>query len=277
VTGGTFARFRLNTAGNLAPTGQSSDGEVEDYGVNITTVTPGTIQIVPNPEKPGENILNITGTAGIDTITVNQIRTYLLQVNVTMNGKTTGPYSVGNFRSIVVYAGAGNDTVTINIALPTLIHGEAGSDRLTGGGNYDEIYGDDGNDTLNGANGNDLLLGGAGSDTLIGGGGSDIMIGGTGIDKVSDSTGDNILIGGTTDMDNNHAALQAAIATWSSSDTFQARMARMGTLINAATVHDDNSRDTLDGGRSHTGHDWFLDYLAKDQILNFISTKDKKN
>ncbi len=33
--GGTFARFRLSTAGDLAPTGAAVDGEVEDYSVTI--------------------------------------------------------------------------------------------------------------------------------------------------------------------------------------------------------------------------------------------------
>ena len=35
TVGGTAARFRLSTAGNLAPTGSAADGEVEDYLVSI--------------------------------------------------------------------------------------------------------------------------------------------------------------------------------------------------------------------------------------------------
>lgn len=33
--GGTFARFRVSTAGGLSPSGQANDGEVEDYKVSI--------------------------------------------------------------------------------------------------------------------------------------------------------------------------------------------------------------------------------------------------
>jgi len=35
-TGTTFARFRISTAGGLAPTGMAADGEVEDYQVSIS-------------------------------------------------------------------------------------------------------------------------------------------------------------------------------------------------------------------------------------------------
>lgn len=40
VLGSTFARFRLSTAGGLAPTGAAVDGEVEDYAVTLQTAPP---------------------------------------------------------------------------------------------------------------------------------------------------------------------------------------------------------------------------------------------
>ena len=40
VDGDTYARFRLSTTGDLAPTGQADDGEVEDCQVTIVTPTP---------------------------------------------------------------------------------------------------------------------------------------------------------------------------------------------------------------------------------------------
>jgi hypothetical protein len=44
TTGGTSsARFRLSSAGNLAPTGQADDGEVEDYEVNLVATVPPAI------------------------------------------------------------------------------------------------------------------------------------------------------------------------------------------------------------------------------------------
>ncbi len=41
VSGATFARFRLSSAGGLAPTGPAADGEVEDYAVNLREVDQG--------------------------------------------------------------------------------------------------------------------------------------------------------------------------------------------------------------------------------------------
>ncbi|MCU7937108.1 MAG: IPTL-CTERM sorting domain-containing protein [Candidatus Thiodiazotropha sp. (ex Dulcina madagascariensis)] len=43
--GASFARFRISTAGGLAPTGASADGEVEDYQVTISAAPPPAQQI----------------------------------------------------------------------------------------------------------------------------------------------------------------------------------------------------------------------------------------
>lgn len=40
IVGNTFARFRISSAGGLAPTGAAFDGEVEDYAVTIFAATP---------------------------------------------------------------------------------------------------------------------------------------------------------------------------------------------------------------------------------------------
>jgi len=43
--GTTCARFRLSTAGGLAPTGPAIDGEVEDYQVTVTRLAPGDLDL----------------------------------------------------------------------------------------------------------------------------------------------------------------------------------------------------------------------------------------
>src|SRR5262249_50310159 len=60
---------------------------------------------------------------------------------------------------IVVNTGNFDDTVTIQVAIPSTLNGGPGNDTLVGGG---------GNDTLNGGAGNDSLFGRAGNDTLLG-------------------------------------------------------------------------------------------------------------
>lgn len=64
VPGQTFARFRLSTAGGLAPTGAAPDGEVEDYQVNVTATPPASIPPVTLSERPEDRASFTTGTSG---------------------------------------------------------------------------------------------------------------------------------------------------------------------------------------------------------------------
>jgi uncharacterized repeat protein (TIGR01451 family) len=291
--GPSFARFRFSSAGGLGPNGPASDGEVEDYAVGIDSVDPGSIGVIPDPENPGFNMLSINGTAGNDTISVKQLRTHKLLVEVTMNRKRFGTFSMASFRRVVAYAAAGNDSVEVGPALSSSLRGEAGNDRLISAGGFDDLFGgpgndtlngnggndrlfgEDGNDSLNGGTGNDLMLGGTGRDTLIGGKHNDVMIGGFGVDSLKGDQGDDIVIGGTTDHDSNRVALDQIMAIWSNSkDSFGTRIFKLSGLLNDETVDDDGSRDRLEGG---TQRDWYLDYLLADTIVGFNSSQDRKN
>jgi uncharacterized repeat protein (TIGR01451 family) len=293
VTGTSYARFRLSSAGGLGPTGPAADGEVEDYATNIIVVAPGTIGILPDPENPGQNMLSIVGTAANETIAVNQLRTHKLLVQVTQNNRGRGQFSMDDFRRIVVFAGAGNDTVSIGLDRPASLHGEAGNDKLSGGGGFDLLFGGSGNDnlsggagddylfgeegadSLSGGDGNDVLLGGAGTDAQAGGKGHDLLIGGLGVDSLAGNLGDDILIGGTTTHDANRAALAAIMANWTAKDTaFPARVASLNGRLNSTTVVNDGNRDRLEGGSER---DWYLDYLLADSIIGFSGAQDKKN
>lgn len=72
--GMTFARFRYDTDGGLAPTGLAEDGEVEDYAVDIVGL-PSTV-VVTSTGSPSFNTQEVTffatvsGTAGTATGTV---------------------------------------------------------------------------------------------------------------------------------------------------------------------------------------------------------------
>jgi Ca2+-binding RTX toxin-like protein len=216
-------------------------------------------------------MLSINGTPNGDTVAVKQLRTHLLQVQVTFNRKLSPKYSMADFRRVVFYGGEGNDTFTMGLARPTSLHGEGGNDRLTGGGGYDEIFGGKGNDTLSGANGNDILVGGEGVDNLSGGGGRDILIGGLGGDTLNGGADDDILVGGTTDYDTNQAALAAVLAEWGTRDTFANRTNKLNLLV-GSSLSDDFAKDKFTGG---TGSDWHLNFLL-DTISGFSSKADKK-
>lgn len=47
ISTNSFARFRLSSAGNLLPTGQAADGEVEDYEVALVATVPPAITCPP--------------------------------------------------------------------------------------------------------------------------------------------------------------------------------------------------------------------------------------
>jgi poly(3-hydroxybutyrate) depolymerase len=62
IGGTSIARFRLSTPGGLVPTGIASDGEVEDWTVQIAAVAPPPPQFTTNPADALSFTVN--GTAG---------------------------------------------------------------------------------------------------------------------------------------------------------------------------------------------------------------------
>ena len=278
VVGQTYARFRLSSAGGLGPTGIASDGEVEDYAAQVSAPpAPGTIGIVPDPERPGTNMLDIEGTAKADSISLSQLRSVQLLVNVSLNGKTSGPFHLSDFRWIVIHGGAGDDRINVTIARPAEVYGEDGNDILTGGGTVSELYGGNGNDTLNGGKIDNLLVGGPGNDKLNGGGGRNVEIGGTGTDSLKAGSKDNILIGGSYKFETSHAATDAILGLWQSPGSFQQRTNLLAPFLTNGAVIDDGVKDTLTGSTSAKSPSWFIDYLAADAIFNFNAKKDRKN
>jgi Ca2+-binding RTX toxin-like protein len=113
------------------------------------------------------------------------------------------PLALADLLLVAVYAGAGDDSVTLDASLgtvPAALAGGGGNDVLTAShaGNT-LMLGGDGNDILDGGGGNDLLYGDAGNDALNGGGGSDLLAGGIGNDTLDGGGTDgrrDILIGG---------------------------------------------------------------------------------
>lgn len=120
------------------------------------------------------------------------------QLQVFINRKLVHTVAQASISGIVIFAGAGNDSVTISpdILLPAEIHGGTGNDTIFGGGGDDQLFGDGGHDELFGGAGNDWLYGGfgrdrldgqAGSDHLFGGGDADVLIVSRKLDLFSDS------------------------------------------------------------------------------------------
>jgi VCBS repeat-containing protein len=186
-------------------------------------------------------VLEIVGTSQRDHVRL-QIANKKVVVRGTLgNGRLLEAFPYSGIQRIVAYLGDGNDSLTVDskVKLPL------------------------------------LASGGAGNDILMAGGGAAVLIGGSGQDQLSGAGRSDLLIAGTTAYDNNHAALSAILAEWSSTRSFTARLENLRTgsgpvlpelnvaLKPSLTVFDDTSVDRLLGGGDL---DWFLLDISKDKV-----------
>jgi Ca2+-binding RTX toxin-like protein len=239
-------------------TGMVSDSA--SYQVSIAAV-----KLMPDPSGSGKLSLFVGGTLGNDSIAIGTAARG--QVQVKINGKVQGKYMVTG--GLFVYAGAGNDTVSVDagIKLPALVDGGAGNDTLRAGG------------------GNSILLGGSGNDRLIGGAKRNLLIGGSGGDMLTAGSKGDILIGGATPFDEDYPWLRSIIAEWNSGRAYKKRIAnlrgsgdgrgadggrRLVTTGPEATIIDDGARDQLRGG---AGQDWYFGNVSGAARVRIVGRK----
>jgi Ca2+-binding RTX toxin-like protein len=246
-----------------------------------TTAISAATQTVQNPIFPGDvpgawlsatGDLFVSGTAANDKIAIQLVKdaARVMHVVVKLNGTTVGDFLQSAVTGRVVARGlGGNDTITAPATLTSGVdmYGGTGNDKLTGGAGPDRLFGEDGNDTVTGGKGNDLLVGGTGNDTLTDTVGLNVLIGGAGADKLTGGTGSDLLVGGSTSLDANLldlTGLTNVMAEWTSAASYTDKVAHLsgtagglnnGTFLTAATVQNDNVKDTLAG---KAGLDWFL-------------------
>lgn len=121
--GQTAARYRLSSQGNLAPTGEASDGEVEDY---LITVLDGSRAPVVS--------VNVVNARAIVSQTSG-----LIEVASGPNTLFSAPSS--HVGSLHLFGGFGDDIVTVSLAEPIvprdelLLSGGLGQNRLVIVGN----------------------------------------------------------------------------------------------------------------------------------------------
>ena len=159
-----------------------------------TSVNVSVYLLTPDldPANVGKSILLVGGSSGADVIRFIKSRiadTITLNLDERETGveKLTQDFTL--ISRIAVFAGTGDDSVSIApvLEIPMHIEGGAGRDSLTGGKLGDTLLGGFGDDTLIGGDGADVLDGGRDNDTLRGGLGDDALI--------STDTGDDMLFG----------------------------------------------------------------------------------
>jgi hypothetical protein len=259
VAGTTFARFRLSTSGGLAPTGQATDGEVEDYAVDIVAPAESSAALVNDPLHPTQNVLIVLGSSSDDRVTIKSISRGP-QVNVILNKRSLASFDGRQIGRILVFGLAGNDSITVNSNVLIDV----------------QLRGDDGNDKLKAGGGNAVVLGGAGNDVLVAQGSRSLLVGGEGADKLTGR--DSILIAGTTAYDSQDHALTSILTAWTAPTSYNERVVNLRTgnavpSLNATAVFDDLLANQLRGGR---GFDWFfrgdLDRIRGNMGSEFIET-----
>ncbi|MEZ6139284.1 MAG: CAP domain-containing protein [Zavarzinella sp.] len=114
--------------------------------------------------------LTVLGNSESESITLTRDG-----IDVVVEGQR---FNLSSIRMIVISAGSGNDTITVDSAItnPTTIYGGFGDDIIFGGNGSNTIFGGYGNDTIFGGNGYDRIIGGGGTDTINGGGGRNVLI-----------------------------------------------------------------------------------------------------
>ena len=128
-----------------------------------------------NVPYAGGTMLQITGTAGADTITLSYDGS-AFTVKTAAGFSKTLP---GVFTAVRIDGMAGDDRITVgaNIWTPCFLFGEEGTDTLKGGSGDDSLFGGAGTNYLYGMTGRDTLVsvGGNANDALAGGAGEDIF------------------------------------------------------------------------------------------------------
>jgi hypothetical protein len=244
----------------------------KDGGVSAAvsfTIEITALALQADPCDSTKTALVVGGTSGDDHIVFNP-GSGPGDVQVIMNGVPLGTYSPTG--AIIAYGQEGNDNIQVagSILLTSWLYGDAGNDRLFGGG------------------GPSILLGGTGDDDLLGGSDRDLLIGGLGADQLVGNSNDDILIAGTTAFDANKAALCAILDEWTSSRDYATRVANLkgigsGPRENAdyflrakgsdRTVFDDGAVDHLVGS---SGQDWMfanLDSGVLDQVSGLLGSE----
>jgi RTX calcium-binding nonapeptide repeat (4 copies) len=147
-------------------------------------------RLVYRADMAESNVITISG--GVDTYVIRDTGATIRVVapckltDTSQNVSAQASCPAGGLAGLEIDAHDANDSVNLqDVALPAVVVGRHGDDRLTGGTGNDVLAGGAGADDLRGGHGNDTVLGGTEDDVFETDPGADSLDGGPGIDAVS--------------------------------------------------------------------------------------------
>jgi hypothetical protein len=257
VSSGTYKQdfsFALSKLGNYTVSLTVTDKDGGTVTVTKTlSIVPGQVAMQPDPFDPSKMAQVVVGTSSNDTIIVTP--TDSTGITYTVKMKSGNAHNFTTFGTafrpnghIIVYGGAGNDTIDLvangntMVSVPALLFGEAGNDIL-------DATGSSAANVLDGGTGDDIIYDGTGRTIEIGGGDT----GTTGhVDQFNtggaygnQNLGEDVIIRASTSYDNDTLALISLLNEWNSADSFSTRQNLMTTGVNGYKL-DSTTVGTLD-------------------------------
>lgn len=173
----------------------SERGTSVEYDANSTPNTSeSSTSVVQFDNAAGEVIVD--GSDGADVIRAHVDGDSLVVVVSNDEQIDVRTFALAKVTRITINGRSGDDVLTNDTNVASIIRGGDGHDVISGGAGADTLEGDSGNDRINGNAGNDIIRGGGGNDHLSGNAGNDQLHGDAGHDRLHGHAGDDQLRGG---------------------------------------------------------------------------------
>ncbi|MFO0960946.1 MAG: hypothetical protein U0800_26495 [Isosphaeraceae bacterium] len=202
------------------------------------TITAGGVRNFTLVPSTGDNIVNLEGTPGNDSVTssgsivtINGVGVDLGAGTTRLNVNTYGgddsillPLTLGGL-TVYVHSGDQNDNVSmVGSTVQSVLETGKGFSAIRGGDGPTTILAGAGLNSIYVGGGSTLVMGRDGQNTIFGGTGRSLIVTGKNYAKVQGGTGGKYVVVGTTSYDQFLPALDRVLAEWSSSSSYNVRV-----------------------------------------------------
>jgi Ca2+-binding RTX toxin-like protein len=176
----TYSGRSANLSLSLDSTANDGASGENDNIVNAEVLIGGSGNDTFNAGSVSSPVI-VIGGGGSDSADYSSASAGITLVEVNSSG-AGGSEDQSGFNSVETLTGSSYDDAIYISGAALVVYAGAGDDTVSGGTGAATVYGGDGADEIDGGTGNEFLVGDAGSDTIHGGVGDDIIDGGDGTD-----------------------------------------------------------------------------------------------